>query len=59
MLCDGIAQQKMSVSDTQTKEFLEEISTKGIDLPAVAGTVSEYEAEGVVIDICKTALEKK
>ena len=50
---------KMSVSDAQTKEFLEEISTKGIDLPAIGGTVAEYEAEGTIIDICKTALEKK
>ena len=49
----------MSVSDAQTKEFLEEIGTKGIDLPAVAGTVAEYEAEGTAIDISKTALEKK
>lgn len=49
----------MSVSDVQAKEFLEEIATKGIDLPAVAGTLAEYEAEGEVIDICKTALEKK
>lgn len=43
----------------QIKEFLEEINTKGIDLPAIGGTVAEYEAEGTVIDICKTALEKK
>ena len=49
----------MSVSDAQTKEFLEEIATKGIDLPAVKGTLAEYEAEGTVIEICKTALEKK
>ena len=50
---------KMSVGDAQIKEFLEEINTKGIDLPAIGGTVAEYEAEGTVIDICKTALEKK
>lgn len=49
----------MSVSDGQAKEFLEEIATKGIDLPAFKGTVAEYEAEGTVIEICKTALEKK
>ena len=49
----------MSVSDAQTKEFLEEISTKGINLPAIGGTVAEYEAEGTVIDTCKTALERK
>jgi len=51
----------MSVSDAQTKEFLEKIATKEIDLPAVTrtGTVTEYEVEGEVIDICKTVLEKK
>ena len=49
----------MSVSDAQAKEFLTVISTKGIDLPVVAGTVAEYEAEGTILDICKTGLEKK
>ena len=49
----------MSVSDVQAKEFLQEIATKGVDFPAIAGTVTEYEVEGEVIEICKTALEKK
>jgi len=49
----------MSLDVVVVKEFLEAICSKDIESIRSAGEVADYEAEGEVIDIVKTVLEKK